>query len=79
MEGGIAILLLVVIVVVAGGFGIAMYITGGALWTRKTSPSGDKIEGTDDKRFRSEHERPTSPTIENTEVVGAQEARERNA
>jgi hypothetical protein len=78
MEGGIAILLLVVIAVVAGGFGIAMYVTGGALWARKTSPEDDKIEG-GTTRSRPEHERPTSPTIENTEVVGAQEARERNA
>jgi uncharacterized iron-regulated membrane protein len=78
MEGGIALLLLLIIAVVAGVLGIAMYLTGGALWTRKTSPEGDKVEGGADAP-RAEHERPTSPTIENTEVVGAQEARERNA
>jgi hypothetical protein len=45
MEGGIAILLLLVIVVVGGILGIALYLTGGALWFGKTSPEGDKIEG----------------------------------
>lgn len=45
MEGGIAILLLFVIVVVGGILGIALYLTGGALWFGKTSPEGDKIEG----------------------------------
>jgi hypothetical protein len=79
MEGGIALLLLLIIAVVAGVFGIAMYLTGGALWTRKTAASGDKVEGGANGTHRPEHERPTSPTLENTEVVGAQEARERNA
>jgi hypothetical protein len=78
MEGGIALLLLLIIVVVAGGLGIAMYLTGGALWTRKTAAGGDKVES-GESTSPSRHERPTSPTIENTEVVGAQEARERNA
>jgi hypothetical protein len=32
MEGGVAILLLLIIFVVAGGFAVAMYLTGGALW-----------------------------------------------
>jgi hypothetical protein len=79
MEGGIAILLLVIVAVVVVVLAIALYVTGGSLWAGKTAKGGDKVEGTDDRRFRSEHERPTSPTIENTEVVGAQEARERNA
>jgi hypothetical protein len=78
MEGGIAILLIVVILVVAGGLGIALYITGGTLWAGKTAKGGDKIEG-GERPSRSRHERPTSPTIENTEVVGAQDARERDA
>jgi hypothetical protein len=78
MEGGIAILLLLVILIVAAGLGIALYVTGGTLWAGKTAKGGDKIEG-DDGASRSRYERPTSPTIENTEVVGAQEARERDA
>ena len=64
MEGGVAILLLLIIVVVAGGFAIAMYLTGGALWLSK-----DKGER-DERISRPEHKRVTSETIENTEVVG---------
>ena len=45
MEGGIAILLLLMIVVGGGALGIALYLTGGALWFGKTHPEGDKIEG----------------------------------
>jgi hypothetical protein len=45
MEGGIAILMLLVIVVAGGVLGIALYLTGGALWFGKTHPEGDKIEG----------------------------------
>jgi len=37
MEGGIAILLLLIIFVVAAVIGIALYLTGGALWFGKTS------------------------------------------
>jgi hypothetical protein len=80
MEGGIALLLLIIIIAVAAVLGIALYLTGGTLWAGKTAKGGDKVEGSDDdEASRSRHERPTSPTIENTEVVGAQEARERNA
>jgi hypothetical protein len=71
MEGGIAILLLLIIVVIAAVIGIALYLTGGALWFAKTSPGGDKIEGDDSERFkRPEHKVVTSKTIENTHVVG---------
>jgi hypothetical protein len=72
MEGGIAILLLLIIVVVAAVIGIALYLTGGALWFAKTSPEGDMVEGSDDSgRFkRPEHKAVTSKTIENTHVVG---------
>jgi hypothetical protein len=75
MEGGIAILLLLIIVVVAAVIGIAMYLTGGALWFGKTSPEGDKVEGDDSGRFnrRPEHKRVTSKTIENTHVVGTRD------
>jgi hypothetical protein len=45
MEGGIGIILLLLIVVVGGVAGIALYLTGGALWFGKTHPEGDKIEG----------------------------------
>ena len=70
MEGGVAILLLIIIVVVVGGIGIALYLTGGALWAGK-SRGEDASSGQ-----RPEHRTATSPTIENTEVVGAEEAAE---
>jgi hypothetical protein len=76
MEGGIAILLLVIIVVVAGGIGIALYLTGGALWAGKTSAKGDQVEGGANRYHRPEHKEASSPTTENTEVVGADEAAE---
>ena len=71
MAGGISILLLLIILVVAVVIGVAMYITGGALWFGKTSPEGDKIEGDQSERFsRPEHKEVTSPTIENTRLAG---------
>ena len=75
MEGGIAILLLLIIAVVAVVIGIALYLTGGALWFGKTSAKGDKIEGSDrSERFeRPEHKEVTSKTIENTNVAGARD------
>jgi hypothetical protein len=76
MEGGLAIILLLIIVVVAGGIGIALYLTGGALWAGKTAKGGDKIEGGTGNGHRPEHKTPTSPTMENTEVVGADKLRE---
>ena len=48
MEGGIAFLLLLLILVVAIVVGVALYLTGGALWFGKTSAEGDKIEGSDE-------------------------------
>jgi hypothetical protein len=78
MEGGIAILLLLIIVVVGGVIAVAMYLTGGALWFGKTSPEGDKVEGSDDApSHRPEHKRVTSKTIENTELVGTKTDDER--
>ena len=68
MEGGVAILLLLIIVVVAGVVAIAMYLTGGALWFTK-GKDGER----DERRRRPEHERVTSKTIENTEVVGTRQ------
>ena len=75
MEGGIAILLLLIIVAVAAVVGIALYLTGGALWFGKTSPKGDHVEGDESERFdgRPEHKRVTSETIENTHVVGTRD------
>jgi hypothetical protein len=75
MEGGIAILLLLIIAVVAAVIGIALYLTGGALWFGKTSPEGDKIEGSDrSERFdRPEHKEVTTASIENTHVVGTRD------
>jgi hypothetical protein len=71
MEGGIAILLLLIIVVAALVLGAALYFTGGALWFGKTSPKGDKIEGAGERfERRPEHKHVSSPTIENTHVVG---------
>lgn len=74
--GGIAIILVVIIVVIAIILGIALYLTGGALWAGKTSPKGDRIEGGADAEHRPEHRTTSSPTTENTDVVGAEEAAE---
>jgi hypothetical protein len=76
MEGGIAIILLVIIVVIAAILGIALYLTGGALWARKTSAKGDRIEGGPNRYHRPEHQEASSPTTESTEVVGAEKATE---
>jgi hypothetical protein len=73
MEGGIAILLLLIIVAVAAVIGIALYLTGGALWFGKTSPEGDKVEGGDGRFKRPEHKKVTSETIENTELAGTRD------
>ena len=74
--GGVAIILAIIIVVVALGLGIAFYLTGGALWAGKTSAKGDRIEGGANADHRPEHRTATSPTTENTEVVGAEQAAE---
>ena len=74
MEGGIAILLLLIIFAVVAVIGLALYLTGGALWFGKTNPKGDQVEGSDASRFdRPEHKTVTSPTIENTHVVGTRD------
>jgi hypothetical protein len=68
MEGGIAILLLLIIGVVAAVLGIALYLTGGALWF------GDKGNRRGSDRFeRPEHKRVTNESIENTHVVGTRD------
>ena len=44
MAGGIAILLLIIVLLVVGGIALAIYGTGGFLWSRKIDPEGDKAE-----------------------------------
>jgi hypothetical protein len=66
MSGGIAILLALIILVVLVVGGIALYLTGGALTL------GRKTAGTDE--HRPEHKRATSPELEHTDMVGADEA-----
>jgi hypothetical protein len=66
MEGGIAILLLLIIVAIAAVVGIALYLTGGALWLGDKGSERDRGE-----RFsRPEHKAPTSKSMENTHFVG---------
>jgi hypothetical protein len=71
MEGGIGVFLLLVIIVIAIVFGLALYLTGGALWTKQTDDAGD---GPDGRRPR--HKAPTSPTQEHTHFVGTPEGDE---
>jgi hypothetical protein len=66
MEGGIGILLLLIIAVAVGVIGIALYLTGGALWSGKTKPGGDDGEG----EGRPVHERPRDPAQEKVKFVG---------
>jgi len=70
--GGIGLALLVIILVVAIAVGVAMYVTGGALWLGKTNPEEDRVEGPRDTgdEQRPEHTHPTSRYHENTEFVG---------
>jgi len=42
MEGGIAFILLLLIVVVAAVVGLALYLTGGALWFTKPDADGER-------------------------------------
>ncbi len=66
MEGGIGILLLLIIAVVVAVIGIALYISGGAIWSGKTK-SGD-----DEEAGRPVHKRPRDPAQEKVEFVGTQ-------
>jgi hypothetical protein len=56
MEGGVAIFLLLVLAVLAIGFGIALYVTGGAI-----------LGGKDRERSRPKGK--THPIDENTEAM----------
>jgi hypothetical protein len=71
MEGGVGLLLLLVIIVVAIGFAIALYVTGGALWSKD---SGDDDDGESTRRPR--HKAPTTPAHEHTHFVGTPEGDE---
>jgi hypothetical protein len=62
MEGGIAILLLLIIVVVAGVLGLALYLTGGALWFSKPD--------TDETGDRPEHKHVDQPEPERVHLAG---------
>jgi hypothetical protein len=73
MEGGIAILLLVIIVGIAAVLGIALYLTGGALWFGRTSSKGDDVEGGGERFERPEHKEVTNQSIENTHLVGTRD------
>jgi len=75
MAGGIAILLLIIVLLVVGGIALAMYGTGGFLWSRRLDPEGDKaerpIEGRrGDRERRPQHTRPTNRAQERTDFVG---------
>jgi hypothetical protein len=71
MEGGIAILLLLVIVVVGGILGIALYLTGGALWFGKTAKGGDRTEGGGGGTGeRPEHKHVDQPEPERVRLAG---------
>jgi hypothetical protein len=64
MEGGVAIFLLLVIAVAAIGFGIALYVTGGA------------ILGSSKGRNRRRPKGKTHPIAENTTAMRVSEQRE---
>jgi hypothetical protein len=68
MEGGIGIFLLLIIAIVVIGGGIALYVTGGALWSRG---SGDTEPGP-----RTVHKEPKDPAQEHTHFVGTAEGDE---
>lgn len=48
MEGGVAIFVLIVIVVIAVVLGIALYVTGGALWFTRDKDEGPPPRGKTD-------------------------------
>jgi hypothetical protein len=68
MEGGIGIFLLLIIAIVVIVGGIALYVTGGALWSRG---SGDADSGD-----RPVHKAPKDPAQEHTHFVGTPEGDE---
>jgi hypothetical protein len=89
--GGIVILLLVIALAVIVAIAVALYGTGGFLWWKKTDPSGDSLEETDDlgtrprsdggeaagDERRPQHTAPTTPAKENTDFAGTPDAERR--
>jgi hypothetical protein len=73
--GGVEIFILFLLLVVAIGFGIALYMTGGALIAR--SDKDAKRGGSSERRPL--HKRPTTPTQENVEMVGTRKDDEPDA
>jgi len=59
VEGGVAFFLLLILFVLAVGFGIAMYVTGGALLVKSDREAGDAGDADEP---RPVHTHPTSPT-----------------
>ena len=79
MEGGIAFILLLLIAVVALVVGVALYLTGGALWFGKTHPEGDKIEGGDeDDAERRRFKRVDVPEEEHVMLAGTEAGEREN-
>jgi hypothetical protein len=72
MEGGIGILLLLIIVVVAIVVGVALYLTGGALWFGKTSAKGDQVEGDAETAERPRFKRVDQPPEEHVTLAGTE-------
>ena len=66
MEGGIGILLLLIIAAVVAVIGIALYVSGGAIWSGKTKSGDDESAG------RPVHEHPRDPAQDKVEFVGTQ-------
>jgi len=79
MEGGIAILLIVIVLVVAGGIGLVMYLTGGTLWARRTSASGDRVEPEHPAPVERRHIRPESVVHDDDPAARKARAAERAA
>jgi hypothetical protein len=80
MEGGIAFILLLLVLVVALVLGVALYLTGGALWFGKTHPEGDKIEGDGDGDGgeRSRFKRVDVPEEEHVMLAGTEAGEREN-
>ena len=73
MEGGVGFFLLLILLVLAIGFGIALYVTGGALLGKSDREADDADEP------RPVHSRPTSPTQEKVRFAGTGDEDERRS